>query len=92
MKSTLKITKWGHFKDSKWSLCTKSRLFEGPKTFLAPFGAKKVGPVRGIEAEGAESEVENQCGLSRRSRCDGGGVRGGDANCSPNPPFHRPNL
>jgi hypothetical protein len=24
----------GHFKDSKWSLCTKSRLFEGPETFL----------------------------------------------------------
>jgi hypothetical protein len=25
----------GHFKDSKWSLCTKSRLFEGPETYLA---------------------------------------------------------
>jgi hypothetical protein len=46
---------------------------------LAPFGAKKVGPVRGVEAEGAESEVENQFGLSRRSRCGGGGVGGGES-------------
>jgi hypothetical protein len=35
MKSTLENHKMGHFKDSKWSLCTKSRLFEGPETFLA---------------------------------------------------------
>ena len=30
----LKITKWVHFKDSKWSR-HKIRLFEVPKTFLA---------------------------------------------------------
>jgi hypothetical protein len=42
MKSTLKITKWGHFKDFKWSLCTKSRLFEGPETFLDPLMARAI--------------------------------------------------
>jgi hypothetical protein len=48
----LKITKRGHFKDSKYGPCTKSRLLEGPETFFGPlngmsvseghFGAKKV--------------------------------------------------
>ncbi len=38
----LKITKWAHFKDSKWSLCTKSRLFEGPETFLAQKMARAI--------------------------------------------------
>ena len=33
-KQSLKITEWGHFKDSKWSR-HKSRLFEVPETFLA---------------------------------------------------------
>ncbi len=33
----------------------------------------KGGPVGGVEAEGAESEGENQRGLSRTGRCEGGG-------------------
>ncbi len=34
----------------------------------------KEGQVTGVEAEGAESEGENQWGPSWRGRCGGGGV------------------
>jgi hypothetical protein len=56
MKSTLKITKWGNFKDSKWSR-HKIKTFRGARDFFGPlncmsdsedhFGTKKVkGPFK----------------------------------------------
>jgi hypothetical protein len=45
MKSTLENHLMGHFKDFKRSLCTKSRLFEGPETFLV---SKRLGSKRPV--------------------------------------------
>jgi hypothetical protein len=43
----------GHFKDSKWSLCTKSRFIEGLS--LVPFkGPKKSSYLEGGELQGEE--------------------------------------